>query len=116
MRIRKSSERFETLGSDELAAIDVILQRAMPIERKSAEWGYVPLKALSKELLSYCSLICTSNIVNFGCMSFVPFLRALCGAESNSYYIKIGGSEVQPWLHDYLSSCSDEYESVEWCQ
>lgn len=45
IRARKSNEVTEMFESEELAAIDIILQRVMPSERQAAEWGVRALKA-----------------------------------------------------------------------
>ena len=41
---RKSNETNDILKSAELAAVDLLLQRAMPSERQSAEWGVRAMK------------------------------------------------------------------------
>jgi len=45
LRARKSNEASSIMESAELYAIDIILQRVMPSERQSAEWGVRAIKA-----------------------------------------------------------------------
>ena len=49
-RSRKENEKSIGTDSAELAAVDAILERAMPSERQSAEWGVRSVKGVFQRL------------------------------------------------------------------
>lgn len=104
IRGRKSTETEDVPASSMLAAVDAILQRVMPSERQSAEWGIrafkapfgrlrLPLPADAKaryRLLQVCVHLYNLRVREVG----LNQIRTVYGNPSE---------EQQPWVERYLN-------------
>lgn len=99
VRARKNNETGEIPTDAVLAAVDIIMQRVMPSERQSAEWGIRAMKApfgilrlpLSPSSRKRYKLLCT-------CTRLLNVRTRVVGLNQIKTVYANDGDDTQPWV------------------
>lgn len=99
VRARKDNERNDIPAAASLAAVDALIEKAMPSERQSAEWGVRALKGPFKRLSVALPADAYKRyrIIRVCCHLFNLRARFVGLNQLRTVYADVG-SQVQPWV------------------
>lgn len=98
MRSRKSNETSSIPATLELVAADTILQRVMPSERQSAEWGVISIKSVFARLKRPLTAYSLKRLRLIRCCIHLVNLRTrYVGLNQIRTTYSNPGGDSQPW-------------------